>query len=314
MLMNVVSVGLPVDERLVIQKNRLQPVNPAENYKRVCIVTGTHGDELDGQYVCYELTRRINEARGLLTGIVDIYPALNPLGLDSINRGIPMFDLDMNRIFPGSENGTAAEYVAAEITEDILGADLCVDIHSSSIFLSEMPQVRLSRDTAERLLPYAKLLNTDLIWVYDSSTVMEATLAQSLNACGVPTLVAEVGVGMRITREYGQRITDGILNLLRVIGVWQGEVPKVSCPVLSAEGGLCLVSAGASGVFLPGIRLGAAVAAGEVIGEIVSPSHGRVEQRVTAPCAGRVFSLREYPIVYQGALIARILEEKPHEE
>jgi predicted deacylase len=123
-----------------------------------------------------------------------------------------------------------------------------------------------------------------------------------------------MGVGMRITPEYGQRLTDGILNLLRVVGVWQGEVPKVTCPALSAEGGLCFVSADTSGVFLPGIRLGATVKKGEHLGNIISPSLGRVEQRVTAPCGGKVFTLREYPIVYQGALLARILEEKPHEE
>ena len=34
-----------------------------------------------------------------MKGIVEIYPALNPLGVDSISRGIPMFDLDMNRDF-----------------------------------------------------------------------------------------------------------------------------------------------------------------------------------------------------------------------
>ena len=33
----------------------------------------------------------------ILKGIVDIYPDVNPLGLDTGSRGIPMFDLDMNR-------------------------------------------------------------------------------------------------------------------------------------------------------------------------------------------------------------------------
>ena len=79
------------------------------NEKRICIVTGTHGDELEGQYVCYELNRIIKNNMNKLKGIVDIYPALNPLGIDSIQRGIPMFDLDMNRIFPGNENGAMAD-------------------------------------------------------------------------------------------------------------------------------------------------------------------------------------------------------------
>ena len=56
--------------------------------KRICVITGTHGDELEGQYVCYELARRINAHPELLHGIVDIYPALNPLGIDSITRSV----------------------------------------------------------------------------------------------------------------------------------------------------------------------------------------------------------------------------------
>ncbi|SDM52279.1 M14 family metallopeptidase [Acetanaerobacterium elongatum] len=309
MLMNVVSVGLPVDEQLTIQKNRLQPVDNQKKCKRVCIVTGTHGDELDGQFICYELARRLSKVPQQLKGIVDIYPALNPLGLDSIHRGIPMFDLDMNRIFPGSENGSAVEYVAAKIIEDIAGADLCIDIHSSDIFLNELPQVRLSRENAPRLMPYARLLNTDLIWVYESSTVLEATLAQSLNAIGVPTLVAEIGAGMRINTEYGLRLTDGIVRLLHEIDILQGEVPAVCTPGLLSEGELCLVSAEASGVFVPAVCLGATVSKGEHLGDIVSPALGQLQQRVTAPCAGRIFTLREYPVAYKGTLLARIFKD-----
>ena len=100
----VTSVGLPIDEKLMIKKNRITPDNVKDEskLKRISIVTGIHGDELEGQYVCFELQRRIEENKDKLTGIVDIYPAMNPLGIDSITRGIPAFDLDMNRLFPGN--------------------------------------------------------------------------------------------------------------------------------------------------------------------------------------------------------------------
>lgn len=62
---------MPVDEALTIYKNRLQPANGG-NGKRISIVTGIHGDELEGQYVCYELQRRIALAPGCLKGVVDI--------------------------------------------------------------------------------------------------------------------------------------------------------------------------------------------------------------------------------------------------
>ena len=45
---------------------------------------------------------------------------------------------------------------------------------------------------------------------------------------------------------------------------------------------------------------------GEKIGEIVSPLTGEVFQTVEAPIRGLLFTLRAYPIVYQGSLLARI--------
>lgn len=98
MIEEVVSVELPVHERLVVRKNRLMNEENGIDMPRISIVTGTHGDELDGQYICYEVIRRIEE-KNKLKGIVDIYPDINPLGLDTGSRGIPMFDLDMNRVF-----------------------------------------------------------------------------------------------------------------------------------------------------------------------------------------------------------------------
>lgn len=129
------------------------PAHPTGDEKRIAIVTGTHGDELEGQFVCYELLRRLKAEPGYLKGIVDVYPALNPLGIDSITRGIPMFDLDMNRIFPGNEEGPMMESVVYGLMEDLKGADLCVDIHASNIFLMELPQVRINELMAETLVP-----------------------------------------------------------------------------------------------------------------------------------------------------------------
>lgn len=112
MIRTVISIALPVDERLLIQKN---VISHGTGKKRICIVTGTHGDELEGQYVCFQLNKIVQENLDKLNGTIEIYPALNPLGIDSITRGIPNFDLDMNRLFPGNPDGTMAERVAYAI-------------------------------------------------------------------------------------------------------------------------------------------------------------------------------------------------------
>lgn len=92
---------MPVGESLVIRKNRHLPDNAAsvEGLKRLCVVSGIHGDELEGQYICYLLNKVVREKSEHLKGVLDVYPALNPMGIDTIQRGFPGFDLDMNRIF-----------------------------------------------------------------------------------------------------------------------------------------------------------------------------------------------------------------------
>ena len=307
MIETVVASALPVDEMMRIEKNRLEPEHPVERPKRMVIVTGTHGDELEGQFCCYEIIRRIKEHKEYLNGIVDVFPALNPLGIDTITRGIPKFDLDMNRIFPGNLDGSLAEYTAWQVIENIKGADVCVDIHSSNIFLREIPQIRINEETADRLVPLALKMNVDYIWVHSASTVLEATLAHSLNKAGVPTLVAEMGVGMRITKDYGYQLTEGIFNVMKHLGIWTGPVSAVRSRVISTDGKVSFINAEASGVFVPSVNHSNKVRKGEHIGDIISPVTGEVIHSVNSPVDGLVFTLREYPIVYEGSLLARIL-------
>ncbi len=312
MIQTIVSTGLPIDEKLLIRKN---VITGGKGKKRICIVTGTHGDELEGQYVCYSLNRFIQKHQDCLNGTVEIYPALNPLGIDSIMRGVPAFDLDMNRIFPGTIDGSMAERTAYYILEDLKGADMVIDIHSSNIFLREIPQVRININTAEKLVPYAKLLNVEFIWVHEAATVLEATLAHSLNSVGTPTLVVEMGVGMRINHKFGNRLCTGILNLMHEMGMWEEpaddkeysfSMSPLLTPVLSEAGGVEFVNADESGVFITDVKNNIVVDEGEEIGLIVSSLTGEVLQHVLAPAHGLLFTIRAYPVVYQGSLLARI--------
>lgn len=315
MIETVVSAGLPIDENLNIKKKRVTPIRPLKgDEKRISIVTGIHGDELEGQYVCYQLLKRIYDNISMLDGIVDIYPAMNPLGIDSITRGIPGFDLDMNRIFPGNRNGSMTEYVASEIINDISGSSACVDIHASNIYLKEIPQIRINEISQEKLIPLAKLLNVDFIWVHSAATVLESTLAYSLNEIGVPTLVVEMGVGMRITKEYCNQLVDGIFCLMKELGIWSGDVITPKEPIVSVDRNVNFINAVAAGIFVPEVDHWKNIKKDEVIGNILNPLTGSVVDRILSPCNGIVFTLREYPVVDEGSLIARILESATEEK
>lgn len=308
MITTVASVALPVEEELKIQKNRIEPQKGMSSKKRISIVTGIHGDELEGQYVCFELSRRINAQKEKLRGVVDIYPALNPLGIDSITRGIPAFELDMNRLFPGDVAGNMTEFLAACIIEDLAGSEVVMDIHASNIYLMEIPQIRVNAQHKEQLLPLAKEANVDFVWVHGASTVLESTLAYSLNSIGTPTLVVEMGVGMRITRSYGDQMVDGIFNLMKKLGIWEGETAPVRQPIVSRDPkDVAYLNAATGGLFVPAVRHGAKLKEGELIGRIINPLSGGVRDEVRAPMDGMLFTIREYPIVDEGSLIGRLL-------
>lgn len=314
MIKTVATVELPVDETLAIRKRRISPAGKTKGLKRISIVTGIHGDELEGQYVCFEVARRIEAEMDKLKGIVDIYPAMNPLGIDSITRGIPAFDLDMNRLFPGNIDGNMTEYLAAEIVKDLSGSDLVLDIHASNIYLTEIPQIRINELHEKELVPLAQEANVDFIWVHGASTVLESTLAYSLNSTGTPCLVVEMGVGMRITKEYGEQLTDGIFNLMKKLGIWDGEVKESRKAILSKEAGdVSYLNASVGGLFIQKVHHWEKLKKGDLIGEIIDPLSGKVLDKVISPVDGVLFTIREYPIVDEGSLVGRLLRREVYE-
>lgn len=310
MIENVVLTALPVNERLRIPRNRIEALDSSENRGRISIVTGAHGDELEGQFVCYEVIKRIREQRECLKGIVDIYPVLNPLGVDSGMRTVPKIDMDLNRMFPGNRNGGMMEKVIAGVVDSLIGSDICIDVHASDTFVEEIPQARISDEFEKMMMPYARHLNVDLIWINATATVHESTLSYSLCKLGVPALVMEMGLGNRINQAYGIQVVDGIFHLMSQLGLWEGRDTEIREPLVITNDDIEFIRAAESGIFLSSAQNNTYVQKGEKIGKIVDPLKGEVLYEVCAGSDGLLFTLREHPMAYEGALLARIIKGK----
>ena len=310
---NVIALELPYRENAVLQKT----VFAGGGGPKVAVVSGIHGDELEGLYVCHRLAAWLEDllerAPDALRGLVELYPAANPLGLDTLQRLVPVYDTDLNRDFPGDSEGVFPERIAAAAMKSLEGSALVVDIHASNIFLREIPQVRINDEFAARLLPMARRMNLDVIWVHGAMTVLEATIAHSLNSRGVPCLVVEMGVGMRVTPAYTEQVVTGILHAWKSLGVFDAGVeipPLTHTPLIADDGNVHYLNADKSGLFIPKVEHWTAVRQGELLGQIVSAFRGNVLSDVRSPCSGVLFTLREYPLVYEGSLMARLMEVK----
>ena len=145
---NVASVKMPIGETWTVSCCRYSSDDGAT--ARVCLATGIHGDERMGQLIVYDVARRIKAQPEHLHGVIDIYPMLNAIGLDIGERTVPAsMKLDMNRAFPGVPDGTALENICYAIVQDMKGADLVMDIHTSSQITSELYGVRVHEKHAD---------------------------------------------------------------------------------------------------------------------------------------------------------------------
>ena len=307
MIETVAAVNLMVEEVMKIKKNHLEPDEPTGMEKRICIVSGIYGDELQGQYVCYELIRRIKEDFGSLTGIVDVYPALNPLGLEARTREIPGPELEMNGLFPGSHSGVMGEYAAYCVFEDLKQADFCLDVHGSNMYLHEILQIRMNDDHVDELMPFARALNTDMIWIHPSNQVKSGSLAYELNRIGVKCMVTESSFAYKINKEYGNQLVDGILALMKELGIWKGETIIPREPLITNDTEMVYINSESSGIFIPEVPVSTFVRQGTIIGSVVDVITGSVEEVVTAPKDGVICAMREYPAIEEGSLLARIV-------
>lgn len=307
------TIEMPYRERMEIRRT----VFTGGSGPRVAVVAGIHGDELEGLYVCHRLAAWLEELQrtspGGLLGSVELYPAVNTLGLDTLTRGLPVFDTDLNRAFPGSATGPLPGRLAAALMASLTGSALVVDIHASNIYLREIPQVRINQEFDDLLVPIARNMNLDLIWLHGAATVLETTLAHSLNSCATPCLVVEMGVGMRITPEYCDQLVAGLLNVWKELGVLAADiaVPGSShTPLIADDSNVHYLNAQTSGMFVPAASHWTDVHRGELLGKIVSPFRGDILSEVRSPVDGILFTLRDYPLVYEGSLMARVMARK----
>ena len=312
MIETVMTAQMPVGLPIKIKKNRLEPDTIQENMPRLSIVAGVHGDELQGQYICYELIRRIKEERENLKGIVDVYPCVAPMALEIRKRNAPGA-LDMNAMFPGSHHGHTIEYMAAEVIEDLKGSDFCIDIHSSDIFIRELPQIRVPENAGKKVTELAQKSGIPVLWMNsNSSSVWEGSLAYSLRRKGIPNLVIESGIALKIDYEYCKKVIDGIFRMMKELEVFEGEVSPTKKTVTVKKNDVEVIHCNTSGIFIPKIQIGSFVRENQVLGCIVRPILGAELEEVKSSCDGMIFSLRESPSVCEGELLARICKaERP---
>ncbi|MCY4070516.1 MAG: M14 family metallopeptidase [Chloroflexi bacterium] len=244
----------------------------------VLITAGIHGDEGPwGAWAIQKLLSSIDEND--LRGFLRVVPMANPLAMEADKRNAPVDQLDLNRAFPGDESGSYTERIAHILaTAGLEDIDAVIDLHGGgswcvNAFVFEMDGGR------------------DLSLCFPAPFIVKApardvSLTGYAQTRGMTVTAVEVGGRGPGERQWAERITEGLLRALRLIGVVDADLalPPVDPPI--AVSGTTVLRPAQGGIFVPALdaaHIGAIVERGALLGRLHHPATFAVLEEFHAP-------------------------------
>jgi hypothetical protein len=264
-------------------------VNGAAPGPRVAVTSGIHGAE----YVSIAAHRRVAmeldplAVRGSLVSVL----VANPAAFASRSIYVdPLDGRNLNRVFPGDPAGTASERLAWWILEQVMrGSDAFIDMHCGDMNEALVPFTGIEEcgdpdiDGRARTMAAAYGLAYLVVGPLPGSTTTAAT------ALGMPAVLGEVGgQGLWPAADVDLHAA-GLRRTLAVVGLRDGSGDPPAPPQRLLGEDVWLRSA-STGFWHPSVGVGAAVHAGDRLGE-VQDAFGAPLEVVTATVDGVVLFL-----------------------
>lgn len=257
-----------------------------------------HGDEING----VEVIRRIVSLRAIkrLRGTLLLIPTVNVLGFDTHSRYLPD-RRDLNRSFPGREQGSLAGRLANTFMSEIVErSDLGIDLHTAAIHRDNFPQIRADLND-QQMNNLARIFSAPVLL---HSAPPEGSLRHAAAAESVPVMVFEAGEALRFDEVAIRVAVRGILSVMREIDMLSRSKAKKPRPsVLLRSSTWC--RAPRSGILRAQVKLGDMVTKGDVLGLISHPA-SQEDEAVEATYDGIIIGRTNIPLVYEGEALFHI--------
>lgn len=273
----------------------------------VLITAGIHAAEYTGIEAAIRLGRSIDPRA--VRGTILILPLLNRPGFYERSVYVNPEDGDnMNRVFPGDPAGKWSERFAHHLLEEIVvRCQYAIDLHAGDLVEDLVPFV-IYRETGDATLDARIRRMADAYgaaWAVKSAPTGErpGSLYAVAASRGVASMLAESGGRGLLVQEDVERHVRGVTNILRTIGVLEGEPELIAPPTIVAS--FEWVRSAHEGIFQPRVRVGDRVREDEVLGEIVDLL-GEPLGVVTAPVGGVVLFIVTSPAMKEAGLLLAI--------
>ena len=267
----------------------------------VLLLAGIHGDEINGVGIIREIiSQKINRP---ISGTIICIPVFNIFGYLIQTREFPD-GRDLNRMFPGSLNGSLASQFAHQFTKEIAPhVDYVIDFHTGGGERDNIAQIRCSKED-KRGLELAKIFNPPII-VF--SNIISKSLRDTLHKMGKTILLFEGGKSKEFDASIINEGVNGTKNILIHLGLIEGEITVKKTPIFVEKAKW--LRASYSGMFKIMAKNGTFVKKKEVLGIIQDP-FGEFKKKVYAPFDGHIFCINKTPIVNKGDALFHVSIEE----
>jgi uncharacterized protein len=287
------AVGVPVT---VINGERPGP--------RLFLTAAVHGDELNGVKVIQKVAAQYDPAD--LCGTLVCVHVANVPGYKAQTRYVPIYDLDLNRAFPGLGRGNTASRMARELYDRFIEpCEFGIDFHTSTRNRTTMYHVRADLDDpgVERL---ARAFGANL--VLDGAGAA-GSIRATATADGTPTITVEMGRAQQFQPLLIDRAVRGVRNVLAALDVFPARSatrPAWYVTTTSAtarrwlradDGGLVEMQWGP----YPLVEEGDPICT-------ITDHFMADEQTVRAPFTGLIVASRENPVALPGHPLCHLVE------
>ncbi len=281
--------------------------------KAVCIVGSMRGNENQQLYCCSQLIRKLKEleAKGRIHEGKEILvvPCVNPYSMNIKKRFWSIDNTDINRMFPGYDEGETTQRIAGGLFEAI--KDYVYGLQFASFYMPGrfVPHIRVMKTGFEDVelakkfgFPYV-VLHTPR--PFDTTTLNYNWQVWETKAFSVYTTFTE-----EIDRASARQAVEAVLNFLRKTDTidydgFEGYVSKV----VSTEE-MVTVRNRTAGFFEGKTGAGEHVRKGQVLAYIADCYEGNVTDEICSPTDGTILFTHAEPRVYQNTAVYKIIPEK----
>ncbi len=265
------------------------------------LTAGIHGDEINGIEIVRKLITRkmITPDRGTVIAI----PLVNVYGFINNSRNLPD-GKDLNRCFPGGNDGSLAKQIAHIIMAEILpNIDYGVDFHTGGSRIANYPQIR-ALISNEKNLELAKAFGAPYII---NSNLIDKSFRKAAAQIGKSILVYEGGESLRIDHLAIQEGMNGVIRLMNHLKIKKSYLRKYKSTILRERS---WTRAKMSGIFNAKVEYGDEVKKNQMIAVLTDP-YGNLRVPVKSPINGFVIGINNMPVVNAGDALFHIGKEIP---